>query len=197
MMNQGVGPSEIAEALAMPPGLENDCPRADITARSRIIQRPYISAMSAGTTEILRLSIVCRASKRPKNYLEYMGGSAAVIAPARGDFKAGRYRWVAQVMDQVVFAEPSNKEARSLAADAFEQLGYLAESAAWRNAYLLGAQELRSGVRGGARSVPGVSPEILHAAPIALVFDYLATRVDGPRAGTANIVINWQFTDTR
>jgi len=67
MMNQGLGPTEIAEALAMPPGLENDCPRADITARSRIIQRPYISAMSAGTTEILRLSIVCRASKRPKN----------------------------------------------------------------------------------------------------------------------------------
>src|SRR6516164_10900392 len=102
-----------------------------------------------------------------------MGGSVAVIARARDDFKAGQYRWVAEVMDQVVFADPSNKEARSLAADAFEQLGYLAESATWRNAYLLGAQELRSGVRGGARSVPGVSPEVLqvlHAMPIASVF---------------------------
>jgi alkyl sulfatase BDS1-like metallo-beta-lactamase superfamily hydrolase len=100
-------------------------------------------------------------------------------------------------MDQVVFADPSNKEARSLAADAFEQLGYLAESATWRNAYLLGAQELRSGARGGGRFVPGVSPEMLHAMPIAPVFDYLGTRIDGPRAGTVNIVINWQFTDTR
>jgi alkyl sulfatase BDS1-like metallo-beta-lactamase superfamily hydrolase len=126
-----------------------------------------------------------------------MGGSAAVIARAREDFKAGRYRWVAQVMDQVVFADPSNNEARNLAADAFEQLGYLAESATWRNAYLLGAQELRSGVRGGARSVSGASAEVLHAMPIAVVFDYLGTRIDGPRAGTANIVINWRFTDTR
>ena len=126
-----------------------------------------------------------------------MGGSAAVIARARDDFKAGHYRWVAEVMDQVVFADPSNKEARNLTADAFEQLGYLAESATWRNAYLLGAQELRSGVRGGVRSVPGVSPEMLHAMPIAQVFDYLGTRVDGPRAATANIVINWQFNDTR
>ena len=33
--------------------------------------------------------------------------------------------------------------------------------------------------------------------PIAVVFDYLGTRIDGPRAGTANIVINWRFTDTR
>jgi CheY-like chemotaxis protein len=70
------------------------------------------------------------------------------------------------------------------------------ESSTWRNAYLLGAQELRSGVRGGARRVPGVSPDMLHAMPIALVFDYLGTRVDGPRAGPANIVINWRFTDT-
>ena len=37
---------------------------------------------------------------------------------------------------------------------------------------------------------------MLHAMPIAVVFDYLGTRVDGPRARTANIVINWQFTDT-
>ena len=101
-------------------------------------------------------------------------------------------------MDQVVFADPSNKEARNLAADAFEQLGYLAESATWRNAYLVGAQELRNGVpvRAGAGVVSGVGPQILHAMPIAQVFDYLGTRIDGPRAGTANIVINWQFTDT-
>ncbi len=56
---------------------------------------------------------------------------------------------------------------------------------------------MRSGVRGGARSVPGVSAQMLKAMPIALVFDYLGTRVDGPRAGTANIVIKWRFTDTR
>jgi alkyl sulfatase BDS1-like metallo-beta-lactamase superfamily hydrolase len=68
-----------------------------------------------------------------------MGRSAAVIARARDDFKAGNYRWVAEVMDQVVFADASNKEARGLAVDAFEQLGYFAESAAWRNSYLLGA----------------------------------------------------------
>jgi alkyl sulfatase BDS1-like metallo-beta-lactamase superfamily hydrolase len=125
-----------------------------------------------------------------------MGGSSSVIARARDDFKAGRYRWVAEVMDQVVFADPSNQEARGIAADAFEQLGYLSNSAMWRNAYLLGAQELRSGVRVKARSVLGISPEALHAMPIAQVFDYLGTRLDGPRAGITNIVINWRFTDT-
>jgi alkyl sulfatase BDS1-like metallo-beta-lactamase superfamily hydrolase len=125
-----------------------------------------------------------------------MGGADAVIARARGDFQAGDYRWVAEVMNQVVFADPSNKVARNLAADALEQLGYLAESAPWRNAYLLAAQELRSGVRGEVRTVPAISPPVLHAMTIAQVFDYLGTRLDGPRAGATKIAINWKFSDT-
>ena len=66
--------------------------------------------------------------------------------PGRADFAKGEFRWVAQVMKEVVFAEPDNKEARALCADALEQMGYQAESATWRNAFLYGAQELRHGV---------------------------------------------------
>lgn len=73
-----------------------------------------------------------------------------MIARARADFNAGNYRWVARVMNQVVFAEPANTEARNLTADTFEQLGYLAESAPWRNGYLLAAQELQAGARRSA-----------------------------------------------
>ena len=196
MMNQGLGPTEIAETLTMPPGLQNDWSARSyygtISHNSKAVYQRYVGWYDGNPATLDRLPRVEEAKK----YLEYMGGSAAVVARAREDFNAGHYRWVAEVMDQVVFAEPSNGEARSLAADAFEQLGYLAESATWRNAYLVGAQELRSGVRGGARRVPGVSSEVLQAMPIAQVFDYLGTRVDGPRAGTANIVLNWQFTDT-
>lgn len=197
MMNQGLGPTEIAEALTMPPGLENDWSvrgyYGTLSHDSKAVYQRYVGWYDGNPATLNRLPRVEEAQK----YLEYMGGSAAVIARARDDFKAGHYRWVAEVMDQVVFAEPSNKEARSLAADAFEQLGYLAESATWRNAYLLGAQELRNGVRAGARSVPAISPEMLRAMPIAQLFDYLGTRIDGPRAGTTNIVINWRFTDTQ
>jgi alkyl sulfatase BDS1-like metallo-beta-lactamase superfamily hydrolase len=181
----------------MPPGLENDWSArgyyGTISHDSKAVYQRYIGWYDGNPATLNRLPRVEEAKK----YLEYMGGSVAVIARARDDFKAGRYRWVAEVMDQAVFAEPSNKEASSLAADAFEQLGYLAESATWRNAYLLGAQELRSGARGGGRSVPGIGADVLRAMPISQVFDYLGTRIDGPRAGRANIVINWRFTDTR
>ena len=84
--------------------------------------------------------------ERAKKTVAYMGGADAAIARAREDFAKGEYRWVADAMSQVVFAEPDNRAARELGADALEQLGYQSESATWRNAYLQGARELRGGV---------------------------------------------------
>ncbi len=196
LMNQGLGPTEIAETLAMPPGLENDWSArgyyGTLSHDSKAVYQRYLGWYDGNPATLNPLPRVEEARK----YIEYMGGAAAVIARARNDYQAGHYRWVAEVMDKVVFADPTNTEARHLAADAFEQLGYLSESSTWRNAYLLGAQELRNGVHAGSRRTPGVSPDMLRAMPIGQVFDYLGTRIDGPRAGPADIVINWQFTDT-
>jgi len=196
LMNQGYTQAEIAERLTTPPGLENDWSTrgyyGTLSHDSKAVYQKYIGWYDGNPADLNPLPPVEDAKK----YVEYMGGAAAVIARAREDYKAGNYRWVAQVMDQVVYADPANKEARALAAQAFEQLGYLAESATWRNAYLLGAQELRNGPGAPRRSV-GVTPDLLHSMSLSLAFDYLGTRLNGPRAGTARSVINWHFTDTK
>jgi len=198
MMNDGMGPDEIAASLSAPPGLETNWSTRGyygaLAQDGRAVYQRYVGWYDGNPADLNPLPRVDEAKK----YLEYMGGAAAAIARARADFNAGNYRWVVRVMNEVVLAEPSNSDARSLAADAFEQLGYLAESAPWRNAYLLAAQEMRRPVRADGRRVPAISPQVLHAMPIADVFDYLGTRVNGPRAGTPRpIVINWTFTDTR
>jgi alkyl sulfatase BDS1-like metallo-beta-lactamase superfamily hydrolase len=129
-----------------------------------------------------------------RKFVEYMGGAAAVIARARADFAKGEFRWVAQVMKEAVYAEPDNLEARALCADALEQMGYQAESATWRNAFLYGAQELRHGVfkvpaRGtlSADTLAGLSSDVL--------FDTMAIRLDPAKAAGQAMVINWHFTD--
>lgn len=86
-----------------------------------------------------------------RKYVEYMGGADAVLKKAKESYDKGEYRWVAQVVKHVVFADPNNKAARNLEADALEQLGYQAESGPWRNFYLTGAKELREGVTKGPR----------------------------------------------
>jgi alkyl sulfatase BDS1-like metallo-beta-lactamase superfamily hydrolase len=98
-------------------------------------------------------------------------------------------------MSHLVFADPDDGEARRLGADALEQLGYQAESATWRNAYLLGARELRGGTPDLAARAP-VSPDVVRAMPLDLFFDYLAVRIDGERAAGVTLALNWTLEDT-
>ncbi|MFN7981371.1 MAG: alkyl sulfatase dimerization domain-containing protein [Vicinamibacterales bacterium] len=196
MMNQGLAPTEIAEALKLPADLEQVWSArgyyGTLSHDSKAVYQKYLGWYDGNPAVLNQLPPVDSAKK----YLEYMGGAPAVIAKAREDFARGNYRWVAQVMDQVVYADPSNTEARALAADAFEQLGYSAESATWRNAYLLGAQELRNGVP-AARPRQALDAEMISAMPVSLVFDYLGTTLNGPRAEHTKMVLNWRFSDTR
>jgi alkyl sulfatase BDS1-like metallo-beta-lactamase superfamily hydrolase len=129
-----------------------------------------------------------------QKFVEYMGGADAVIARAEKDYAAGEYRWVAQVMNQVVFADPDNARARNLEADALEQLGYQAESGPWRSVYLQGAFELRNGVpRGGG--ISSVSPDVIQQMSPEMLFDYLAVRLNGPEAAGRRLVLNVAFTE--
>lgn len=129
-----------------------------------------------------------------KKFVEYMGGADAVVAKAKADFDAGEYRWVAQVLDNVVMADPSNVVAKTILADALEQLGYQAESGPWRNFYLSGATELRNGIM--ELPVPKTdSPDIVRSMPIEMFFDYLAVRLNGERAAGKKIMMNFTLTD--
>ncbi|HEY2836094.1 MAG TPA: alkyl sulfatase dimerization domain-containing protein [Rhizomicrobium sp.] len=197
MMNEGMSPQEISDTLTMPPGLEKDWSLrgyyGTLSQDAKAVYQRYLGWYDGNPAHLNPLPPVEEAKKT----VEYMGGADAAIARARADFGKGNYRWVAQVMDQVVFADPSNREARQLAADAFEQMGYQAEAAPWRNSYLLAAQRLRGGMTAAASRSPGISPNVLHAMSAREMFDYLGTRIDGPRAGAAKIVIDWRFSDTR
>jgi alkyl sulfatase BDS1-like metallo-beta-lactamase superfamily hydrolase len=99
-------------------------------------------------------------------------------------------------MNHVVFADPSNQDARNLEADALEQLGYQSENATWRNEYLMGAYELRNGIP----TVPGTdvaSPDTLKAMPLDMYLDYLGIRLNGNKAQGKKILINLNITDTQ
>ena len=128
-------------------------------------------------------------------YVEFMGGAESVIAKAREYYDKGEYRWVAEAINHVVFADPKNKAARELQADTLEQLGYQAESGPWRNFYLSAAQELREGVKRITES-GSASPDSIRAMPLDLFFDYLGIRLNGPKAAGRIMAINWDFTDT-
>ena len=129
-----------------------------------------------------------------KRYVELAGGADALLGKAREAFARGEFRWVAQLVNHLVFADPSNRDARLLQADALEQLGYQAESGPWRAFYLTAAQELRSGVPAFATG-PGVAADIARAMSSDMLFDYLGVRLDGDRAGGTSLELTFRVTD--
>lgn len=195
LMNHGKRPAEIAEVLRLPPGLARDWTVRDyygtISHNSKAVYQRYLSWYDGNPVNLNPLPPRQNAAK----YVEYMGGAGKIIEGARADFAKGEYRWVAQVMYHVVFADPDNKEGRELMADALEQMGYQAESATWRNAYLFGALELRFGtVRLPPR--PILSPDLLSAIATDTLFDFVAVRIDPAKIGTRNFHLNLTLTDS-
>jgi linear primary-alkylsulfatase len=194
LMNHGHKAAEIAERLALPKSLEKEWHvrgyYGTFSHNAKAICQRYLGWYDANPANLNPLPPVERAKK----YVAYMGGAEAAIGRARADFAKGEYRWVAEAMSQVVFAEPDNKVARALAADAMEQLGYQAESATWRNAYLFGALELRDGMSAPmAPSRAGI--DIVRGLELDLFFDFLGVRLNGEKAEGKTIVINWTFPD--
>jgi alkyl sulfatase BDS1-like metallo-beta-lactamase superfamily hydrolase len=131
-----------------------------------------------------------------KRYVDYMGGADAIVEKAKADFDKGDYRWVMQVLMQVVYADPGNMKARNLMADASEQLGYQSEAGTWRGWYMSAAKDLREGVKPMPIAV-FASPDTVAAMPLELFFDYLSIRLNGPKAEGKTIKLNLDLPDTK
>ena len=194
LFNEGYTPTEISERISLPPSLSDEWMLrgyyGSLSHNSKAVYQRYLGWYDGNPAHLSPLPPVQEARKR----VEYMGGEAATVRRARDDFKAGNYRWVASVMNDVVFAEPTNKEARELGADALEQLGYQSENATWRNAYLTGALELRNGIS----KVPvtsTLSHDTMKGISLDLLFDFFGVRLNAPKAEGKRMVLNWTFTD--
>ncbi|MGB7387686.1 MAG: alkyl sulfatase dimerization domain-containing protein, partial [Pseudomonas neustonica] len=169
MINKGYLPGDIAEQIKLPESLDQQWYArgyyGTLSHNAKAIYQRYMGWYDANPANLNPLPPEQNAAKT----VAYMGGADKVIEQARKDFDNGEYRWVASVMNQVVFAEPENQAARELGADALEQLGYQAEAGTWRGAYLTGAMELRNGPTEATEG--SLSPDVLQALDTGMFFD--------------------------
>jgi len=195
LMNHGLTATEIAETIRLPESLEGAWHTrgyyGHIRHNVKAIYQKYLGWYDANPVNLDPLPPV----EAGRKYVEYMGGGEAILARAAKDFAKGEFRFVAQALSHLVFAEPDNQAARALLADTFEQLGYAAESSTWRNAYLFGAQELRQGMP-KTPPRPPMPRETLAALRTEQLWDVLGVRLNGPKAEGKHIVLNWSFTDS-
>jgi len=195
LANHGHTLNEIAETFHFPPQIERHwAMRGYYGSVYHNVKATYVKYLGwfDGNPAHLHVLPPVQAGKK---YVEFMGGADNVIKMAKKDYEKGEYRWVAEVTNHVVFADPSNKAARELNADAMEQLGYQSESGPWRNFYLSGAKELRDGVKELPAPVTA-SPDTVRSMSLDMFFDYLGVRLIGEKAAGKTFVFNFTFPDT-
>lgn len=196
MANEGMNPVEIANTLKLPKQLDTKFSNrgyyGTVSHNARAQYQLYFGFFDGNPANLNPLPPVEAGQK----YVELMGGSDNILKKAKESYDKGEYRWVAEIVNHVVFAEPKNQKARNLLADAYEQMGYQAESGPWRNFYLTGAQELRYGkkvLKTGSAS----NPDILNGMSSELFFNYLAMRYKGTEENTDKFNFNFELTDTK
>lgn len=193
LLNKGRTGPEIAEEIELPPSLAREwhCREfyGSVSHNTKAIYQRYMGWFDGNPAHLWEHPPVEQA----KRYVEFIGGAEAVLEKARKSFAAGDYRWVAEVVNHLVFAEPENRAARELQAEALEQLGFGAENATWRNFFLMGAKELREGISGTPTST--APPDVLAQLTVSQLLDAMAIRLDGPRAAERHLRIEWRVTD--
>jgi len=194
LANQGFGPQEIADQLALPTALATTFHvrgyYGTVRHDAKAVYQNYFGWYDGNPAHLDPLAPVDAA----KHYVEAMGGAAEVLRKGREAYARGEQRWAAMLLDHLVFAEPENADAREALARVYDQLGYRAESGPWRDEYLTGAYELRHGVQDGGASLASASGLLLHLPPEEF-FASMATRLNGPKADGKKMVLNFVFTD--
>ncbi|MFJ3456261.1 alkyl/aryl-sulfatase [Scandinavium goeteborgense] len=189
MANTGLTRDEIAANFKLPDGLAKTwASRGYYGSVSHDVKATYVFYLGWFDGNPATLDEL-PPDEAAKKFVDYMGGADNILKKAKEDYEQGNFRWVAQVVSKVVFADPNNQVARNLEADALEQMGYQAESGPWRNFYLTGAQELRNGVQ--KLPTPNTaSPDTVKAMTPEMFFDYLGVHINGEKAANAKAVFN-------
>lgn len=194
LANQGKTASDLGNAEFFPRGLRDDFSThgyyGTLSHNLRAVFDFYLGWYDGNPATLNPLPRQQSATR----YVDAMGGAKAVLAKAQRAYDAGDYRWVAEMVNHLVFAQPDNQAARALQIKALEQLGYQAESGIWRNEYLTAAQELREGVKRNPTSAQG--PDLLKALPLEMIFDFMSVRLDHQKADGRSVGINLAFTDS-
>ncbi|MFL1482699.1 alkyl/aryl-sulfatase [Marinobacter sp. LN3S78] len=186
LANKGQTMDEIAENVKLPDTLSSEFANrgyyGTVSHNAKAQYQLYFGWFSGNPSELNPLP----PAEEGRKFVEYAGGADALISKARDDYEAGNYRWAATALNHLVFAEPDNEAAKDLLADTLTQMGYQSESGPWRNFYLTGAKELRDGVSSDL-APNAASADIILGLPLDKYLDYLAMRLDHPRAAKAGV----------
>ena len=194
-INQGYTETEIADMIKLPEALEKVWYTRQyygtLKHNAKAVYQRYMGWYDANPVHLDELTPSDYAAK----LVEYLGDTDKVLEMAQADYDKGEYQWVAQITNTLVYADPENTKARLLCADALEQLGYQAESGAWRNAYLVAAFELRNGTKFYPATTTLGEGSTAQNMDAQTMLDYMGIMMDTDKLADKTFAVNLKLSD--
>jgi alkyl sulfatase BDS1-like metallo-beta-lactamase superfamily hydrolase len=193
LVNAGHTGIEIAEMIELPPAIDHAWHArgyyGSISHNVKAIYQRYMGWFDGNPSDLWAHPPVAAATR----YVECLGGTEAVVAKATEYVESGDLRFAAELLKHAVFADPEHAVAKERLAATYDRLGHGAENGPWRDFFLTGASELRSGIRPLGLVI--ASPDLIASLSVEQLFDSIAVKVNGPRVQDERITIDWIFHD--
>ena len=196
LINAGYTIKEIPDMVKLPKSLSEYFGArgyyGDLRHNVKAVYQFYLGAYDGNPANLNPLP----PQESAKRYLELIGGADKAVAAAQTAYDKGDYRWAAELLNHAVFGDPSSKAAKELLARTYDQMGYVAEAATWRNSYLTAALELRNGppAKGASKAM---LMEMLLQTPIERFLEAMAAGLNGPDAEGKDLKVNLVLTDLK
>lgn len=194
LANQGVTINQIHNVYSPPESLlqnwYNRGYHGSYENNSRGVIQRFLGYWDCNPTTLIPLS----PEESGPLYVEMMGGAAKIMARGSQLIAEGKYLHATEILDKLVQAEPDNRMAKDLLADAFEQIGYQQENPGLRNSFLSGAYELRNDIPTSA-TASSSSPDTIRAMSTGHFLDFLGIRMDARKAEGLKFSMNLSTPD--
>ncbi|NBB25069.1 MBL fold metallo-hydrolase [Porphyrobacter sp. SLTP] len=195
-MNRGETMHEIAEGLenAAPPGLAAEWSThgyyGTVSHNAKAVYQFYLGWYDAVPANLHAHPPVERA----KRLIAALGGADRTLALAQNAMAGGDYRWASDLLQNLVFAVPDNAAAKAMLAQSYQQQGFQAESAIWRNQFLSAASDL---TRGRPQMSATQSNDMIAAISTQELLDSAATLFAPERPGRRGFTVAIDLSDRK
>ena len=193
-MNKGATREELVDLIQLPENLQKDPWLQEfygsVAHVVRNVYNGYLGWYSGDATELATPAF----QRKARLYVSAMGGRDSVLEIARQAIDAKDYGWAMEVLTHVVRANPDDKDARVLKAEAMRDWGYDQANIYYRNFALSGAAELDGSLdRSGAFDF--ANPVIIEQFGIGTILENLRVKVDAAKAVDTDLRIGFIITD--
>ncbi|MBI3684553.1 MAG: MBL fold metallo-hydrolase [Acidobacteria bacterium] len=200
LMNQGLTPDELADAVRLPAHLADFRPylREYYGTVKHSVRQIYFGYLGWYAADPVALNPT-PPRERARRTIALMGGRSRVLGEARKALESDDAQWAGELATHLIAANPEDRDARLVKAAAYRKLGFASMNSNWRNWYLVAARELDGTLADATVRYAAMrafaAPDVIAALPACSWVEGHTTRLKADKTLDVHLTAAFRFLD--